>query len=191
MNYEIQIDNGRRGPYTSIYTLNPVVTFTSFIQEGVSYRLKYRAQNFNGWGPLSNIAYIIAGTIPSIPQAPILVGSTTTSIYFLLEPPVDNGGSVITSYQLWVDTLQTTPSYTLIYSGLALEVDIDSVTAGLSTGVIYRFRVQAVNQFGSSDYSQDTLASLGSVPMIPNSPVKVELLSTQTSIAVQWLENND
>ncbi len=58
-------------------------------------------------------------------------------------------------------------------------------------GVIYRFIVQAVNEFGDSDFSEIVKCSLGSVPQKPFSPSKIEINSTKTSIAVQWEQNSD
>jgi Fibronectin type III domain len=97
----------------------------------------------------------------------------------------------VTSYKLWFDTLQTVPSYQLAYSGSSLSVVLDATTVGLATGTLYRFKVQAVNEFGDSDFSEDVKASLGSVPSKPHTPVKVEMKSSKTSIAVQWDQNDD
>jgi len=103
------------GVFSSIFTLNPIFTITSGIYRGDTYRLRYRAVNFNGWSNFSGIAYIQAATAPSIPPAPVYVSSTATSITLLILPPLDNGGSVITSYNLWIDTLQIIPSYIIAY----------------------------------------------------------------------------
>jgi hypothetical protein len=55
-----------------------------------------------------------------------------------------------------------------------LSVILDGTTSELTVGEIYRFRVQAVNEFGDSDFSEILKASLGSVPNKPHTPYKIE-----------------
>lgn len=117
--------------------------------------------------------------------------SDSTSIQLLILPPADDGGVIVTGYKLWKDTLQTIPSYTLVYSGSSMDVTLQAATAGLSLNTLYRFRVQAVNEFGDSDFSEDLKSSLGSVPNKPHTPRKVEYKSSKTSIAVEWDQNDD
>jgi hypothetical protein len=105
LNYEIQYDDGLRGAYKSIITLSPIVTITREINRGRQYRLRYRAQNFNGWGEFSEIGYIKSATVPSRPPAPVFYSSTNAGITLLIQSPEDNGGVVVTGYKLWVDTL--------------------------------------------------------------------------------------
>lgn len=128
-----------------------------------------------------------AATVPSIPPQPVLVASSTTDITLLIRPPMDDGGVIVTGFKLWFDTLQTTPSYQLAYTGSSLSVVLNAATVGLATSTIYRFKVQAVNEFGDSDFSEDIKASLGSVPSKPHTPVKVEIKSSKTAIAVEWI----
>ena len=60
--------------FSSSYTLNSIL-ITSNIASGRTYRFQYRAQNIHGWGAFSEIAEILAATIPSVP-----VGEPGTSI---------------------------------------------------------------------------------------------------------------
>jgi len=98
------------------------------------------------------------------------VSSTDTEINLVIVPPEDNGGVIVTGYKLWVDTLQTIPSYTKVYEGNDLAVVVKASGASLQLGVIYRFIVQAVNEFGDSDFSEIVKCSLGSVPNKPFTP---------------------
>lgn len=75
------------------------------IISGASYRVKYRAKNFNGWGPLSDVSFITAATKPSKPNAPVFVDSDSDSISFLLTTPENESGSPITQFKLYADTL--------------------------------------------------------------------------------------
>ncbi len=84
-----------------------------------------------------------------------------------------------------MDTIQSTPSYALIYSGSALTATLYP-SDGLTVGVTYRFILTATNEYGASDYSEETRVALGILPPQPDVPYKVESLSTETSIYIQW-----
>ena len=84
LQYELQCDDGARGAYRSVYTLNPINIITEGISSGQEYRLRYRAMNFNGWGPLSAIAYIVAAGVPQKPPAPLYVSTDSTHAVVLL-----------------------------------------------------------------------------------------------------------
>lgn len=71
--YDIQYDDGNRGTFTSVMQLAELLVISENIEQGAEYRVRYRAKNFNGWGTLSEISYILAATTPSKPDAPIYV----------------------------------------------------------------------------------------------------------------------
>jgi hypothetical protein len=56
----------------------------------------------------------------------------------------------------------------------------------LITGEIYRYVLVCSNVFGDSPQSEETRLALGQLPVAPNAPTKVEELSTETSIAIEW-----
>lgn len=120
LQYELQYDDGARGSYKSIYTLNPINIITDGIQHGLEYRLRYRAQHFNGWGPLSDIAYIVAAGIPLKPPAPLYVSTTSTHATVMLLQTPDDAGADISSYDLYIDEIQTDPSFELVSTGLTM-----------------------------------------------------------------------
>jgi hypothetical protein len=105
LQYELQYDDGARGSYKSMFTLNPINIITDGIQHGLEYRLRYRAQHFNGWGPLSDIAYIVAAGIPLKPPAPLYVSTTSTHATVMLLQTPDDAGADISSYELYIDEI--------------------------------------------------------------------------------------
>lgn len=147
----------------------------------------------NGWGPLSDTALLQAATVPSTPQAPVYYpnNSNSTQIYIGFVPPSDNGGAEISNYLLYsvVDSISTSQTQTLVYSGTSLFSSVDSTTYSLVAGTTYRFTLKAVNKFGASGESQYVLAALGKYPDQPSAPTKVESESTQTSITIAWTES--
>lgn len=115
--YEIMYDDGKQGSFSSVMQLSDSLTVTSNIEQGLQYRLKYRAKNFNGWGVYSDISYIIAASVPSKPLAPVYVESSSSSVTFALVSEENTSGSPITTYKLYVDTLGIQDNYRLVYSG--------------------------------------------------------------------------
>lgn len=109
LQYEVQYDDGARGDYRSVYTLSPLVVVSTDIQRGLEYRARYRAMNFNGWGPYSAVAYIEAAGVPQKPPTPGYVSSTSTDIIIQLYPTADDGGTTISAYELWVDSVSLHP----------------------------------------------------------------------------------
>ena len=193
ISYEIQIDDGNDGDFRSIYTLSPYLIFLTRITRGAMYRIRYRAQNMNEWGPLSDTALLQAATVPSTPPAPIYYpdSSSSTQIYLGFVPPSDNGWAEISGYLLYIviDTILSAQTQTLIYNRTNLFWNVDSTTYSLVAGTTYKFTLKAVNKFGSSGKSQYVLAALGTYQNQPNAPTKIESQSTQTSITIQWDES--
>lgn len=189
--YEVQIDDGNNGEFRSIYTLSPSLIFTEGITRGGRYRVRYRAENANGWGPLSESALLRAATAPSIPPAPIYDpdSSSSTTIYLGFVPPSDDGGADISEYRLYMDAVSAVWNPSLIHSGSALFFEVDATANSLVAGTTYRFYLQAVNAFGPSGSSEETRAALGSHPNKPNAPYKIESQSSLTSITVGWDES--
>ena len=63
-----------------------------------------------------------------------------------------------------------------------LTKSVDSIL----TGQIYRFRFRAFNVIDWGLYSTDLIAAVTSLPTQPSTPVRDNLLSTRTSIAIYW-----
>jgi hypothetical protein len=109
----------------------------------------------------------MAATLPTAPGTPYRVSSTETSIMIEWTAPSDNGGTVITDYQvLWdaglggafvslgssSNTLQFTPSYTLV------------------TGYTYKFKARALNYIGTGPESSSVSIIAAASPDEPASP---------------------
>ena len=137
------------------------MTITESVQASQEYRFRYRAKNFNGWGPLSEISYYIAATKPNRPPAPVYVYSTSTTVTLQLLAPEVLGGSPLTKFKLYVDTLQSFANYRLIYEGVAPLYTVTVSKDNVVTGTNYRFTIVATNVFGDSPMSEETRIALG------------------------------
>ena len=190
LRYEVQISglNGDQAWYT-IYTLSPSLIFTNGISRGENYRVRYRAENVNGWGNYSDTSLLKAATIPSKPLAPVYdaTNSDSDTITLSFAPP-DNGASEISYYLLYMDEVSSTSSPELVYNGSSLSYSVEAATYTNVSGDL-RFYLQATNEFGTSEASQETYAAFGTKPNKPDAPFKIELESTLTSITVGWAES--
>ena len=183
--YEIQYDDGNRGDYSSVFQLHSQLYLSAGVERGAHYRFKYRAQNFNGWGPFSEVAYIKAATKPEKPLAPVLVSASEASISLQFATPENLSGEPLTGFKLYVDTITHSSNYAVIYEGSDWQVTL-TAGDGLLTGTTYRFVLVSTNSYGDSPMSEQLRVAFASLPSTPNAPQRVASLSTQTSIAVEW-----
>ncbi len=108
MSYSLEIDDGEGGDfnpvvgYSSVYLLQ-TFGITDQIEKGTVYRLRYRVKNAIGWSDYSPVAYIQAATKPVAPDQPTYVSSTSTSVTLSIPPSIDDQGSPIIKYKLFVD----------------------------------------------------------------------------------------
>lgn len=90
ISYELQMDDGITGTYTSIvgYSSNSLLTaytVTSGIVKGRTHNFKYRARNAIGWGPFSSEVAILAATVPSAPAKPLYQSFSSSTLYLTIQ----------------------------------------------------------------------------------------------------------
>jgi hypothetical protein len=143
---------------SSFYTVN--------ITRGATYRFRYRAANVNGWGGWSPEGYAKAASIPSAPQPPTLVSSDSTTLVVRINPSLDNGGSPILSYQLYMDAGTLSSSFTLLndYDGVSSTFEVTQADEGITSGLSYRFFTVAVNAIGESEPSNEATFAVTNLP---------------------------
>lgn len=105
--YELQIDNGHGGEFASVAgfdtnTMETKYTITD-LSAGLVYRLRYRTLNFVGWSSYSPTLFVLVATVPSRPDPVELDSATANSITLNFHESLNNGGSKILGYELWMD----------------------------------------------------------------------------------------
>ena len=75
LSYSLEIDDGKSGLFKAVSGLEQdqmlsEFTITEGIIKGRKHRLRYRARNSVGWGPYSEVAFVLAATKPSVPPHP-------------------------------------------------------------------------------------------------------------------------
>ena len=131
----------------------------------------------------------MAADKPGIPGMPRYKASSVSTMTIEWDDVSDNGGSLITAYNVYVDTGDLTDdTFNLVGSTEQLEFTLDNtVLTQYIAGSRYRFRITAVNVLGESDPSNEVRVELASLPPKPASPSIDRVRSTLTSLYVQWL----
>jgi hypothetical protein len=91
--------------------------------------------------PSIQTASIIASEVPSEPLVLELIEATEVSIEFKWNPPLQNNGSPITSYHVYIDGFKDT-------TGTGIDALSIVQTNRIVTGFQHEFRVSAVNGRG-------------------------------------------
>ena len=188
LSYEVQIDDGDEGEFTTFAggdTSNYITLkaqTSSGIVEALTYRVRYRAKNVNGWGEYSDIVYILAASVPDPPSKPLYSSSTNTTITVGLSPSVVNNGAPITSHILYMDSGSLTSTFTDIFTNTGSDLTYEAT--GLTLGLTYRFYYVAKNIKGNSEPSGEARYTAGEPPSAPTS---LQASSTTTSsITLTW-----
>lgn len=194
--YELQRDDGIGGSFYSVKggdnspTLSTSFTLTADIVKGVAYRFRYRSRNVVGWSGWSPIASLSASTVPAAPPRPTYVSSTNNTIALAFSRSTDNGGNLITNYELQVDG-DIISAYVFTTDGYSYTVDrtiLTLPTVTLTTGSTYRFKYRAQNSNGYSLWSQPTSVAFAPLPASPSGLVRSSTGNSESSISLIWTE---
>ena len=196
LSYSLEIDDGLGGSYTKLvgYTSNSLITsytISSGIIKGRECKLRYRVKNSVGWSDYSLIGFVLAANAPSIPPKPIFSYLNSDTLYLLIQPPKDNGGSPFVSYELYRDTgLSFSSAFSLIATITpdSLTYSASSTSGSYQVGLTYRFKVIATNVVGDSQSSDEAYISFGDVPPQPTAIVSTTSVTTRTTIYVEWAQ---
>jgi len=146
LSYSLEVDDGQGGLFVPVFGLSVNSLSTSYKQfnnvtRGSLFRARYRVKNIIGWTDYSPISYIMAAVPPSQPAKPNIITASSTLIQIQIQPSIDDGGSTITSYELYRDD-GALGAFTKItsYDGLSSSFDLSLVTdPALVVGKIYSF----------------------------------------------------
>jgi parallel beta-helix repeat protein len=128
------------------------------LTNGQAYYYTISAMNLEKEGAMSDEASATPG---SVPGAPIGLTATPGNQEVLLNwsPPIDDGGSPITSYNIHRGT--TPGGETLL---TAVGNVLNYVDIGLMNGLTYYYRISAVNDVGEGPYSNEANATPSAQP---------------------------
>ena len=182
---------------------------------GISYRFRVRAHNLIGWSLFGEVSenFTTRPKEPDQMEPPSVIALSPYSIKLNWVTPIENGRPV-TNYQVeqWqlsvdqndtVDTIDGVKGWNTVEAvfnevGNALTYTIPAIdiphypfyrkTKGLKPGLMYKYRVKAMNAVGWSPWSDES-APVETYPAKPFVPPKIPWLASDTttsSILVKW-----
>lgn len=106
--YSLEMDDGLGGNFAPVFgdvvdSFATTYRFTSSDIRGRTFRARYRVKNAVGWSDYSPYGYILAADVPDAPGTPIITSATSTQITVSIVASEDNGGSLVTAYELYRD----------------------------------------------------------------------------------------
>lgn len=187
--YQLDMDDGKQGDFRTILTTSIWNTYiVKNIVRGLIFRFRYRAYNVNGWSPYSETAYLFSFQAPDSPPRPEFISATDTSVTIGLGYSINDNGIPITDYELWIDAGNDSTSAFREVTGFTFAPTYTLTTAadGLGApGTIYRLKIRAVNQDGTSSlFSSEMIFALASLPSPPSTVVKNIANSKKDTISV-------
>jgi hypothetical protein len=127
--------------------------------------MKYRVLNHLGWSALSPFASLLAAGVPTKPSQPQMVSVTAAEIELSFSEVLDNGGSPITSYVLFVRAeSSSTSSEVTTYLGSAMSHTLTVADDSLVVGETHFFSLLARNDVGDSELSDESSFAVAPLP---------------------------
>ena len=142
------MDDGMTGNFTSLVGYEPnslLKVFTvenDLVIKGRSHRFRYRAKNVVGWSEWSDDAFVLAARVPYQSDSPQFLAFADGVLSILIPRSLDNGGTPILSYELWVDAGNDYSSeFTQLtnYNDNGLIYQATALKDSLEVGKTYRF----------------------------------------------------
>lgn len=137
---------------------------------GHAYTYRVMAQNFMGYGAYSSAFTFTPIDVPGKPPSPpqnIAASTTRNTIYIQYNALINNGGSPITQYNVYVNDGNDGPYSAAINNGLSLTYNTASITPALTTGLTYKFKYSGVNIAGEGPLSDEVAILMAVVPTAP------------------------
>jgi fibronectin type 3 domain-containing protein len=176
----------RRTPEVSYYYVYRIgvqssYTFTG-LTNGQTYLFSICAGNDVGYGPKSAEIQVVPGGSASPPDAPASLSATAGNSLVELswELPLDDGGSSITSYNIYRGLASS--SLSLLSSTSSLQYTDTSVTNGMT----YYYAVSAVNGAGEGPLSPTASAKPQAAVTVPGAPTGLSAEADSSAVELSW-----
>src|SRR5579883_3268004 len=159
------------------------VTSTRYTDTGVAngqaYYYQVRAVNSAGTGAASNEASATPSTAPGAPSGLVATGGNS-QVALSWNAPSSNGGSAITSYDIYRGTSPGGEASGPVASGVTSTRYTDT---GVANGQAYYYQVRAVNSAGTGAASNEASATPSTAPGAPSGLVAT---GGNSQVALSW-----
>jgi titin len=158
-------------------------TFTG-LTNGTRYYFQVQAVNLNGLGPYSAQTSNSTAIPATTPDPPINLSTTAgiNSISVSWNPPVNNGGAIISSYTLQYRTGAGN------WTTIPLISQPQYIITGLNQSTTYDIQVVAINVVGAGSYS---IIVNGQTDSTPNNPTDLQGSYGNAQVSLKWTAPNN
>jgi len=185
LEYEVLIsDKGKDGKYRSIYNGTSLDCYLTDLRPNTEYHVRVHAtlksRNIKG-GASDTVSFVTKCCVPDQPQPPKLTQRSKTSLHLRWNGPNDNGRHILHYILEYDEGSGQVGHYVPVYEGRAKQCNVSR----LQPSTLYKFRVAAVSELGSSLYSEIiSYATQGSPPSQPLPPTLAE--TSESSLRLLW-----
>ena len=186
--YIVKSNGGSGSTFSEIGTTGPATTtFTETgLANGQVYEFIVIATNEVGSSDPSSPTALRVAVVPDAPGAPAKTFANGSTIEIQWTAPADNGGSVITKYEILQDD-----GLGGGFQSIGFTADGVTTTHSQSVGIIeggsYFYRIGAFNEIGPGALSQASGKIIAAV--VPEQPLAPVLSSqSETAITITWKE---
>ena len=159
-------------------------SFSCIIEAGSQYKSRCRGKRGELYGEWSDYCANV-GTIPSVSTGIAQYYATTETSVFLAWAQVSSADTYDIEYATNIDYLGASNASTTINSVTSAQYTV----TGLQTGEKYYFRVRAVNNKGSSGWTEAVSVVLGSKPAAPTTWSSTTTAIVGEDIILYWIHN--
>jgi len=185
LDYEVKLsDKGKDGKYRSIYHGDSLNCLLTDLRPNTEYHVRVQAnlksRNLKG-GASDTVSFLTKCTVPDQPQPPKLSQRSRTSLLLRWNAPPDNGKHILHFVLETDEGTGDVSRFKVVYDGRSKQCNVNK----LQPSTIYKFRLAAVNEIGSSPYSEVmNFATQGSPPSQPQPPKISDI--TESSVHLLW-----
>ena len=186
--YQLEVNDGFTGSYQTLAEQTALTYLHQSLIVGHTYQYRIKAKNYLGYGAYSTVLSAVPKRVPGKPTNPpanVPSQTTATVIYVSYEAVHDNGGSAITSYNIYMDDGLGGAYAAPVTNALLLTYNTAFVT--LTSGRTYRFKYSAINSEGEGTVSDEISILAATTPSVPLALTRVVSSSIDAGdVVISW-----
>ena len=184
--YDLEFSENGSAPWMDLTTSSTMITFSdnTGLTAGSTRHYRVAAINNVGTGAYSDEASATTHDVPDAPMNLTAAVVSETQIDLSWDAPSEDGGSTITGYDLeysvdgsipWMDL--TTSATTIAFSD----------NTGLTAGTTRHYRVAAINDVGTGEYTTTNATTTAATTTVPGAPTNLTATAvSDTQINLSW-----